>query len=636
MNEDQLKQLSEEIPIPDKLKPENIETLINENKNYRRTLHAGRFANRIALTAACLLFLAAVGNYLFSSGILSFHPDAWNNAGTPSAPASTATPEMLHSSYDTARESISTYLSSQVMNEKDIANEYPEDSVGNSSALQDSVNKTAQTGQNYSSTNLQVEGVDEGDIVKTDGQYIYTTYTDSFGSMVKIYRADGKDTKEIHHFIIENISVSDMYLYDSNTLVLVGTNWEIEVDSKSGEENKSTILVYNVEDKTNPTLRTEKNQSGYYKNSRMNGKYLYTISIMYVYSADKDDKEDSYIPCVDESLIPEENLFCPNGILSNSYLVLTSLDVTDGKTFHDSLSVLGAEGTCYASENYIYIASPSYQDYAKTVLSKFEYKDGDLNAVCDRAFNGTILNQFSLDEHDGYLRFVATTYKNNGSTSNGLYILDEDLKLAGYVSNLAKTERIYSARFLGDTAYFVTYRETDPVFMVDLSNPEKPVVKDKLKLPGFSEYLHPFSEDLLLGIGSNIDDDGNNEVKLSMFDISSNSSIKEKHTKLLETGTESMAGRNHKAILVDAQKNLIAFCTESYETDKTEYQIYSYNEKKGFEKMAALSPKRTSMNMETTRGLYIGNHLYLVDEEGMCGICVYDLETMSKIKQITG
>lgn len=624
MIEDKLKQLSEEIPVPDKLKPENIEQLIDENRNYRRTLRARHFANRIALTAACFLLLLSAGNYLFSSGILSFHPDAWKNTSKTAVPSQTETPQMAHSSYDKARETVATYLSSRV--------EYEafEDSAENSSSLQDSVGgNMPDKSKKYSDTNLQVEHVDEGDIVKTDGDYIYTISTESFGSMVKIYKADGKATKEVHHFITEDVSVSEMYLYNSNTLVLVGTNWE--TISKDGNQNKSTILVYNVEDKSKPTLRTSKNQSGYYKNSRMNGKYLYTISTMYAYSADEDDKEDSYIPCVDESLIPEENLYCPDGISSNSYLVLTSLDVTDGKTFHDSLSVLGAEGTCYASEDYIYIASPSYQDYAKTILSKFEYKNGDLNPVRNKAFHGTILDQFSLDEHNGYLRFVATTYKDNGSTSNGLYILDENLKLTGYVSNLAKSERIYSARFLGDTAYFVTYRETDPVFMVDLSDPKNPVVKDKLKLPGFSEYLHPFGDDLLLGIGSNVEDDGYSEVKLSMFDISSDSSIKEKHTKLLEAGTESIAGRNHKAILVDAEKNLIAFCTESYETNKTEYQIYSYNKEKGFKKIAALSPK--GLSLQTTRGLYIGNYLYLVDENGMYGMCVYDLDTMKKVAQ---
>ena len=162
-----------------------------------------------------------------------------------------------------------------------------------------------------------------------------------------------------------------------------------------------------------------------------------------------------------------------------------------------------------------------------------------------------------MDEYNGYLRFVATTYHQNGPASNGLFILDKNLELTGSVEKLAKNERIYSARFLGTRAYFVTYRETDPVFLVDLSDPEKPVVKDKLKLPGFSDYLHTFGDHLLLGIGSNETKNGLSQVKLSMFDISSDSSVREAHSKLLEKDSISLAGDNHKAILVDAERNII-------------------------------------------------------------------------------
>ncbi len=210
------------------------------------------------------------------------------------------------------------------------------------------------------------------------------------------------------------------------------------------------------------------------------------------------------------------------------------------------------------------------------------------------------------------------------------------MELLGKVDRLARSERIYSARFMGDKAYFVTYRETDPVFLVDLSDPSKPVVKDKLKIPGFSEYLQGYGEGLLLGIGSNINKNGDTQVKLTMFDISSGTNVQEIHTKLLEKETYSLAGKNHKAILADAGKNLIGFATESYEKNgkqKITYRLYSYDEKKGFQKLATLSPK--NMAISSARGLYIGEHLYLADGEGIGGIYVYDLNTCKQLAKIT-
>lgn len=654
MNEDKLKKLSEQIPVPDKLKPENVEKMIQEH-----TIPVNRMARRIALTAASFLLLLSVGNYLFSSGILTFHSDLCPGESSPlSDCVEENTSGNSSLTYEDARKTISYYLDHTAYSaglgflDDDINYEYAEaendgeEFYGGSSSVKKSKSMPENSSsEEYSDTNLQVEGVDEGDIVKTDGSYIYVCSESSFGSTIRIYKADGKQTEKVSTFTTQYVSVYEMYLHD-DTLVLVGTNldtpgdpgFRTKIDSfgYTTPESMTTILLYNIADPSNPDLFFNESQSGNYSNSRMNGKYLYTFSTMYVHSATEEDEPELYIPSVGDSLVPEESLYCPKYVYSNSYVVLTSLDVTvtEGKEFQDTLSVLGESDTLYASENNIYLATPTYDDSSKTTISKFHYDNGELKFQCDTTFKGTILNQFSMDEYNGNLRFVATTYKRSGSTSNGLYVLDENLKLIGSVDNLAKSERIYSARFLGDKAYFVTYRETDPVFMVDVSVPENPVVKDELKLPGFSEYLHPFGDNLLLGIGCN-EEKGDTQVKLSMFDISQDSSIKEKHTKLLAEGTESIAGENHKAVLISQEKNLIGFSTEAYysdDEDDVSYQIYSYDPQKGFQKVATLSPK--DLELETARGLYIGDYLYLVDGDGMCGMCIYDMETMKKVQTI--
>ncbi len=633
MNEDKLKKLSEEIPVPEKLAPETMENMIlAKYPSGLKPKRTKKLVTRIALTAASILLLFCAGNVLFQmSGDKNFDSEKI---------VSTEDPGQNH--YETARKTILKYLehyySDVVYEEYALAeNEAFEgaDGTKKSSSASDS------SSESYSGTNLQVEGVDEGDIVKTDGKYIYLVSADTFGSTVTIFEAAGRSTRKITELTTDSRDISEMYIYE-NMLVLVGTDWRTSEDAELGLE-KTIVLVYDISDVTSPKLTFKEKQTGTYSHSRMNGKYLYTISNMEVESANEDDKKEVYIPSVGGSLIPEENINVPHsGVYSNTYLVLTSLDVTEAENFTDSLAVLGGDSTCYTSEKNIYIAAPTTEDHSKTIISKFSYTDGQIESAGEKVFRGTILNQFSMDEYEGNLRFVATTtssgfFGRSQTTSNGLYVLDENMELIGKVDQLAKSERIYSARFMGDRAYFVTYRETDPVFLVDLSDPKNPVVKDKLKIPGFSEYLHAFSENLLLGIGTDENESDWDRVKLSMFDISSDTEIKELHTKLLEEDSYSIAGENHKAILVSPEKNLIGFSVESYddksESDITSYRLYSYDKKKGFRELGSLAPD--NLDIMTSRGLYIGDYLYLTDSSGIGGICIYDLKTLKKIGAVS-
>lgn len=660
MIEKKLKQLSEDIVIPDPLKPDQIEQRLQHAKAGRQSRYARRFTTRLALGAACLLLVAAVGNYLLASGILNITPesnsqhDSVPQAGSATPAASptqsmeeTATPE--GEIYETLRQKIALSMESSGLAQNENTTEAAsEDSKDVTYASGSSGSTQKEANNEYSGTNLQVQNVDEGDVVKTDGTYIYTSAGDTFGSTVCIYKAGGKDTKKLTELTVDSMNISEMYIKD-HFLVLVGNDWEkqSEKEKLSGaytghdiQQENTIVLVYDIADIKKPKQTFRKTQSGTYSNSRINGNHLYTFSVMYAVSADKKDKMERYIPSVGGSLVPEDRLIIPSDVTSSAYMVLTSLDITGGDDFSDTLSILGGDGICYASEENIYIASPT-ADYTKTTISRFRYQEGKLTENGEKTFRGKILNQFSMDEYEGKLRFVATTehtglITGDRKTSNGLYVLDENMELLGKVDRLAKSERIYSARFIGNKAYFVTYRETDPVFLVDLSDPTKPVVKDKLKIPGFSEYLQGYGEGLLLGIGSNINKNWDTQVKLTMFDISSGTNVQEIHTKLLEKETYSLAGKNHKAILADAGKNLIGFATESFEKNgkqKITYRLYSYDEKKGFQKLATLSPK--NMEISSVRGLYIGEHLYLADGEGIGGIYVYDLNTCKQLAKVT-
>lgn len=660
-------ELSSQIPVPDSLKPEQIEKKLEQAKHRQYTANARRLTNRVlavTATAACALLLFVVGSSLYGSGILPQNiniSDGIESAGSELASQSVQHSQMEHATYTQLQQNISGYyrrlLQESRVYENSVDGAVPE----TAKEAADSTQKAAPSGistspdlvNSYTKTDLQVQGVDEGDIVKTDGSYIYSCSASAYGSVVKIYRASGEATKKISDFTVDAVTVNELYL-DENRLIAVGSDWG-EAAGNTGNSAEDTqypaeakydilrseqtsIAVYDISDAAQPKQLAKRTQSGDYFTSRKNGRYLYTLSTMSVpASLEKEDKK-SYVPCTDGELLPEDRLYIPERASSNCYLVLTALDITAADSFSDRISTLGAGGVCYVSENSIYVGTHvSNGMYGKTTISKYRYADGTLTAVANRIIDGTLNDQFSMDEYNSYLRFVATTYDADGSTSNGLYVLDNALNPVGSVDKLARNERIYSARFMGDRAYFVTYRETDPVFLVDLSTPEKPVVKDKLKIPGFSDYLHPYGESLLLGIGSSETSKGDAQVKLSMFDISSGTAVSETHKKLLEMQTYSIAGENHKAVLVDTERSLIGFCIYSAHDDHNDkekgngysYRIFSYDTK-GFHETAALSPNDLSLS---ARGLFIGDYFYLVDDEGMrSGIHVYKAESFKQIK----
>lgn len=676
MNE-QWKKLSEEIPVPESLEPDRIEqTLKRRQAEHPSSYTSSRMKRGIAL-AACLTVLILAGASLCLSRIMPFHDgespsedvrvvmedesETGNSAnrddgseknnpadgddGTPTAGTATGEPEeqMPHTTYHKLRKTISEY--NKTHKQKDFCEDtvdlaMPENEkafTGSGAATKNRSPETNSTdAENYTKTDLQVEGVDEGDLVKTDGTSIFTCRDTFYGSKICIYHADGAATKKISEIKTDEVTVHELYL-DQKRLIAVGTCWD-----ENDNDNLTCILIYDISDTAKPKLSAKKTQSGWYRTSRKNGTYLYTLSEKNAasYSSEDNQKDPKYyVPCTDGNPLPEDSLYLPEHVSSNSYLVVTALDITDGTVFTDSLSVLGSGGTCYVSENHILVGYAYYKNGTKTKLSKFEYENGKLSAQSSRTFNGVLNDQFSMDEYDGTFRFVATTYGPGGSTTNGLYVLDKNLKPLGSVDKLAKNERIYSARFLGTKAYFVTYRETDPVFLVDLTDPKKPVVKDKLKIPGFSEYLHPYGDDLLLGIGSQQSKKGDMQVKLSMFDISSDQAVKESDRLIIRNNdeTSSIAGENHKAVLVDTERNRIGLCVMSSNVDKRTYEykstvsydIYSYNPS-GFLKIASLAPK--DLSLQTARGLFIGKYFYLIDENTKKGIHVYD-DTFKQINK---
>lgn len=290
----------------------------------------------------------------------------------------------------------------------------------------------------------------------------------------------------------------------------------------------------------------------------------------------------------------------------------------------DSAAVLGFNGTFYmGTENmYLYRTSWSSSD-RMTELKKIEYiADGNIGAISDTKVPGVIKDTFAINEYNGYLRMMTTSYaaSNNGESTNNVFVLDSSLKVVGSIEGLAQGERIYSARYMGDVAYFVTYRETDPLFSVDLSNPENPRIMGALKIPGFSEYLHPWGKGKLLGIGMDTSDRNGwgQYVKLSMFDTSDPYNVTEEDKTLLYDANYTEALYDYKAVMIDAEKNLFGFVTEDYEARsdnyRYQYRVFTYTDN-GFKEI--ITVRLPDINFRTTRAVYIGDYVYIVNDNGV-------------------
>lgn len=211
---------------------------------------------------------------------------------------------------------------------------------------------------------------------------------------------------------------------------------------------------------------------------------------------------------------------------------------------------------------------PVYHTETTTDIYRFAISDGTIAAAGAGSVPGTIINQFAMDEKDGYLRIATTTGEmwrtDEYASANNIYVMDSSLTIVGSVEGLARNEQIKSVRFLGTRAYMVTFRTTDPLFVIDLSNPAAPAVLGKLKIPGFSEYLHPYGENLLIGFGQDAAEVGDRAyalgLKVSMFDVSDTANPKEIATLYLgDRGSYTELLYNHKALLSDPEGGLLGF-----------------------------------------------------------------------------
>ena len=508
----------------------------------------------------------------------------------------------------------------------------------------------------YSKTNIQEAGVDEGDIIKTDGTWIYILKQDGSFSIVRANDGAPKveSTTKLEKTGLSNRELREMYL-DGDRLIIVeeGICTALEKDNelyRTSTGYQTVLSVWDITDRTQPEQIGMLRQDGHYKDSRKNGDFVYLFTSYMPYIAETYE-ESTIVPRINGDEVAYNQFYLPEKPASENYLIISSMDITKPEEVKDQKVLVSGADSFYVSTENIYVTNENYnsgKDTVVTEIAKFHYKDGRITGVAAGSVKGYLNDSFSLNEYDGTLRVVSTYYDEMWEEWNALYILDEKLQQLSAIEDLAQGETIRSARFFGTTGYFVTFRQTDPLFSVDLSDPENPKVLGELKISGFSSYLHFYGENLLLGIGYEADENTGSTtgLKLSMFDISDPANVKEVSRTVLPGMTWCPAIEDYKSILVDPDKNLIGFYCDK------RYFVYSYDETGGFTRkllcdfygdeflgVSDQSEQGTSgiaatVDYDNMRGLYIGDYLYLAGNDFVAAYDMKDGFSMKKVMKV--
>lgn len=542
--------------------------------------------------------------------------------------------------------------------------------------LSDALVAEEESALEYGTTNVQTQGVEEADVVKNDGRYLYqkiyqekdNVYTqaiqivDTKDGLKEVKRIEGFDNIQEFYVwedilvIVENKYLEITEAEETEEKLIVCGIWDYGNYNREFHE----ITFYNIKDRSMPYKIKTFTLKGHYDSSRITDGYFYGFSKFYAAPGEGEKDYASYIPQADGIQLKAEQILLPEENKGNCYLMLTSIDMKNPTKFTDTTAVVTDSDMYYVSSDNIYIADSLSVEHkvgkqTNTIsLLRFAYQDGKFALQAEGTAPGSLESSFSMDEYEGNLRMVTTVDEylfkeikdditgevlgnqvTNMTRSNALYVLDSELNIIGKIENLAENERIYSARFFGEMGYFVTFRQTDPLFAVELKDPKNPKILSELKVSGFSEYLHFYGEDYLLGIGMEADEEtGSTEgMKLSMFDISSPSEVKEIAKLPLKKYQHSEALYNHKAVMISVPANIFGFEAEGYENGnfKKDYLVFSYEDEKFVQKLKVETNDKYG-EMNSSRGTFIGNVFYLLTRNG--NVTSYNLSTGEKLENL--
>ncbi len=508
----------------------------------------------------------------------------------------------------------------------------------NGDDIQSKVAENEETSADHSDTNNQVAGVAEADIVKTDGQYIYALKDD----LLQVVRAQRGSLEVVAKLQPKDLYPSEMFLY-GDKLVLIGNGFATDFTKESNEDldvleierlyyrSLTFVDIYDISALESGKIERLKRISvdADYQSGRRIDNFLYLVATQGTYGIMP--FEDGLVQTMTTLPAADKVMYFP-GCDPRQMMYTIGIDLNDlSDEKIDIQAYLGGAQNIYADQTSFYISDVRYiwsDDGQMTNIYKFAIADGKFDYQSNCSLPGELLNQFSMDVHNGYFRVAMTTRnpKKWDESLNHLLILDQDLAVVGKVADLAPGERIYSTRMLGDKVFMVTYRQVDPFYVIDTADPTAPKVLGYLKIPGYSCYLHPYDKNTIIGVGMNTVEKENGRivndgVKISLFDISNPQKPIEKDMVLIGDGNANTdVNYDHKAFLFNASKNILALPVQlstPYGYSKDAY-IFQFDKSgklslKGVishADMAAKDKHYSDFNKQINRIMYIGNDLY--------------------------
>ncbi len=660
---DTLAPLNEKIETPDALSPNSIVALVADKKQNKKR-RAKRVLRSLSAVAAALIIAVGLGFYL-DYATKTEMPKIYADAEYPvSGNTEEDIVEYFKAAYDHLYRKYSvdyffgTAEDGMVVEEDTMLK--AESAVGTiTESYNNAATGTVQSDNaDFGTTNTQIATIDEEDIVKNDGRYLYIL------SRYYLKIVDAKNMKLVSttpvNFNEGNIEFNGIYIYQNRLAVIASTF------RSTGE--KTYLNLYDISDRSDPKLIEEFNQQGIFFTSRLVGSKIILLS-KYYFNCDCKKSEitfENVAPHVEQggevkvinapmiTVMPQDKSY------SEANIVMTTVDLEEKNPEFKSSAVLGSGSDVYCTNKNLYIISyrNRYEEIdgrakdfrSVTQINRFSIENGVIEAKASGEVLGSTLNQFSLDEKGGYLRVATTDSFTAAEPQNIITVLDMNLKEVAKIDGIAPGETIQSVRYIGNYGYVVTFEQTDPLFVIDFKDMKNPKIVGELKIPGFSSYLHPFNG-YLVGIGIDGDENGTvNALKISLFDISDPEKPQEVDRFILKN---AWANSFHKTVMDCSHKNILGFIYTDYSTDRQNFCtleikegkikiIGSYNnadsndEERGMSYNASGSEKLmyyTSGADEANilRGTYIGNTLYTISNSRICSYPLFGGECIAKL-----
>ena len=628
---------SEKVPVPESLSPENMKKRLVQKKK-----KSMRYFAEIAAAVVLVVALGGAGVYQM---IEKNTKQQLQEIATQTTQADLDVKDSLIGDTSHWRK-IGNYRQAENYEEiYDLVSEYQGNleyavdiskDIGGveDSAASDTTKESLQNSKtdDFSKTNTMFDGIDESDFVKNDFDNLFVQ-DDNKVSIIDISSEKMKLITTIKPKLEDTDTIREMYADTKENRIVLIIERLIEKEAKDDStyaggdvfegcfniyEDASVIMqTYDITDRTNPELVGTITMDGRYKDSRKSGQMVVLFTTKKLGAIDPDDK-DGMIPSVNGKKMNSDCIYIGENIDSELIMATVNLSVPDQTI--DQMTIMSGYAEIYVSDNAIYLYETNYEDGKEyTDITRFHFHTGYLGQGQMATVRGTIRDKFAISEGGEGIR-ILTTIEDGDESTNELHLYNFGLEEEGSLTGIAKGEEVYAARYIGNIAYFVTYHNTDPLFAADISDPKHPKMLGNVKMTGYSDYLHSYGDNLLLGIGYETDPDTSENlgVKLTMFDISDPVNLKVLDSVVIDRAITE-ATHDYKTILADAKKNLIGLSVEEndekYENSSREYVVYRWKDGHFVNVLTQdLGEDVMGQMLEKTRGVYAGMRFYCISQ----------------------